>query len=293
MTTTHVNDRKAAAGFGEGKAAALEVLERYIPERDQTTGASLECEGVSVCFGGVQALADVSIRVGSGQFVGLIGPNGAGKSTLFNALNGLQGIDQGRVHLFGQDVTRATPWDRSRMGMARTFQGNHVNPELTVHENLMAGAHNMIPGGMFAATFRLPKSYEGEKRAQEAARAVARVLDLESAGDLRVKSLDFGAQRRVEIGRGLMGGPRLLLLDEPSAGLDAGESVSLFRLVKQLQVDLALPVLLVEHFVQVVLDNASLVYCLDRGRIIAAGSPQHVASDPAVRSAYLGDEIDA
>jgi len=274
----------------EGKAAALEILEAYLPERAEAgEGTALATTDVAVAFGGVQALGGVTLEVPARRFVGLIGPNGAGKSTLFDVVNGLTVPDRGEIRLFGRDVTTAPPWERARLGMSRTFQANHINVDLPVHGNLMAGAFTMIGGGVLATVVRTPGNRRDEQRARQAARAVARLLDLEGAGDLPARSLDFGAQRRIEIGRSLMSGPRLLLLDEPAAGLDAVEAGSLFALIKQLQIDLGLTVLLVEHYVKAVLAHSDLVHVLDQGLLVATGTPAAVEADPAVQATYLGE----
>jgi ABC-type branched-subunit amino acid transport system ATPase component/ABC-type branched-subunit amino acid transport system permease subunit len=285
----HVDVRETAAAMDEAYTRALEVLEAYLPQRADV-GDVLVAEDISVAFGGLKALSDVSVTVPARQLVGLIGPNGAGKSTLFDVLNGLRVPDSGTVTLFGQDVSKATPWNRAALGVSRTFQSSRVNLELTVADNLMAGAYLMIPGNAVEAVAGLPRARAGERQAQEVARAVAELLDVADDWDELVRNLDFGAQRRVEIGRSLMSGPRLLLLDEPAAGLDATEARALFSLIRRLADDLGLTVLLVEHYVKAVLENCDLVYVLARGQIIAAGSPDDVAADPQVRSVYLGED---
>jgi len=148
----------------------------------------------------------------------------------------------------------------------------------------------MIPGTLIEAVGGLPRARAGEKQAQEVARSVAELLDVADDWDELVRNLDFGTQRRVEIGRSLMSGPRLLLLDEPAAGLDATEATALFSLVRRLADDLGLTVLLVEHYVKAVLENCDTVYVLSRGQIIAAGAPDQVAADPQVRAVYLGED---
>ncbi|HEX9531069.1 MAG TPA: ATP-binding cassette domain-containing protein [Acidimicrobiales bacterium] len=273
----------------ERHARALAVLEQYLPERSDV-GDVLVANDVSIAFGGLQALSDVSLTVPTRKLVGLIGPNGAGKSTLFDILNGLRQPDSGSVLLFGQDVSQAPPWDRAALGLSRTFQSSRVNLDLTVGENLMAGAYLMIPGSVVEAVAGMPRAQTGERRAQEAGRAVAELLDVAADWDEFVRNLDFGAQRRVEIGRSLLSGPRLLLLDEPAAGLDASEATALFALIRQLEQDLGLTVLLVEHYVKAVLENCDLIYVLARGRIIAAGSAEEITADPEVRAVYLGED---
>lgn len=267
----------------------LRVVEDYLPHDRVDDGDVLVANGVSVAFGGLKALDEVSIKVPARHLVGLIGPNGAGKSTLFDVLNGLRVPDSGEVSLFGHDVSKATPWERASLGMSRTFQSSRVNLDLSVGENLMAGAYLMIPGGLVEAVAGLPRARTGTQKAEAAGRAFAEILDIADHWDDRVRNLDFGSQRRVEIGRSLMSGPRLLLLDEPAAGLDVHEAEALFVLLRELEQDLGLTVLLVEHYVKAVLEQCDLVYVLSQGRLIAAGSPDDVAANPEVRAVYLGE----
>ncbi|MDQ3944491.1 MAG: ATP-binding cassette domain-containing protein [Actinomycetota bacterium] len=276
--------------LAEGQEAALEVFEKFIPEQTYE-GVPLVGRDISKAFGGIKALREVPlIEVPPHSFVGLIGPNGAGKSTLFNVLNGFTTPDTGEIVLFGQDVTKKQPWDRAKLGMSRTFQANHIDLNLSTFDNLLAGAYQLIRGGLFAATFRSRGNHTDEQRARLAARAVARLLDLEPVLNVMARSLDFAAQRRIEIGRSLMSGPRLLLLDEPTAGVDAHEARELVALVKRMQMDLGLAVLLIEHYVQAVMENSNPIYVLDQGTLIAAGTPEEVANDPKVRASYLGED---
>ena len=274
----------------EQRARALEVLEDFLPERTKG-GQALVAYRVSISFGGVKAVQDVSLVVPAHTFVGLLGPNGAGKSTLFDLLNGLKRPDSGQVTLFGEDVTNQAPWDRAKLGMGRTFQSNKINLNLTVGENLVSAAHQLIEGGLFSTLLGLPKAFASEQRARDAALAMACLLDIDQHFDDRAEELDFGRQRRVEIGRSLMSGPSVLLLDEPAAGLDAHEVASLFELLRKLQQDLGLTVVLVEHYVKAVLDNADIVYVLNQGRLIASGTPGQVVADPVVQEEYLGNVL--
>jgi ABC-type branched-subunit amino acid transport system ATPase component len=273
-------------------STALETLEAYLPPRPDP-GDALVASHVSLAFGGLQALNDVSITVPACHLVGLIGPNGAGKSTLFDVINGLRRPDGGEVHLFGAPITGTNPWDRAKLGLSRTFQSNRVSVELSVLDNLLAGAHQMIPGSFIGTVLGLPGARAGERRAREVAWAVAELLDIADVAAEPVGSLDFGRQRRVEIGRSLMSAPRILLLDEPAAGLDSNEAALLFALVRRLEADLGLTVLLVEHYVKAVLENCDLVYVLNEGRLIAAGSPDAIVAHPEVQAAYLGNVIEA
>lgn len=270
-----------------GREDAIRVLEAYLPGQSHG-GVAVEASAIDVRFGGVRALRGASIRVEAGSFTGLIGPNGAGKSTLFDVLNGFTRPQRGTVTLFGRDVTQAGPADRARLGMSRTFQANHIDPFISVRDNLIAGGYLSIRGGVLATTLRFRTSWADEQRVADVAVAVARALHIDQLLDETAGNLDFGAQRRIEIGRSLMSGPRVLLLDEPAAGIDATEARSLMSLVKDLQVRLGLTVVLIEHHVQSVLDNCDVIYALDQGSIIASGPPEVIAVDDEVRRAYLG-----
>jgi ABC-type branched-subunit amino acid transport system ATPase component len=270
---------------------AIALLEAFLPAPPDVDVA-LEVENASVSFGGLRAVNEVSLTVPSRSLVGLIGPNGAGKSTLFDIINGLRTPDEGRVTLFGTDVTALPCWDRAALGMSRTFQSNRVSLELTVADNLLVGAYRTVPGGVMESILGLPRVRAAQARALSVAGAVAEMLDLSDAWDLPAGDLDFGRQRRIEIGRSIMSAPRLLLLDEPAAGLDNEESAHLFALVRRLEADLGLTVLLVEHYVRAVLENCDLVYVLNEGALIAGGPPAEIAVHPEVRAAYLGAEDD-
>lgn len=271
----------------EGEASALEMVERALPDQPED-GVVIQATGVSVAFGGVHALRDVTIDIPARTFVGLIGPNGSGKTTLFDIVNGFTVADSGRIEALGRDVTRDHPWNRAKIGIGRTFQANHISPELTVRDNILTGAYLKIGGGILASVLQLGRVRAGTTRAENLTVAAARLLGLEPYLDVRAGSLSFGAQRRTEIARCLVGGPRVLLLDEPSAGMDAHEAQHLITLVRRLHNDLGLAVCLVEHFIRMVFDNCSLIHVLARGEHLISGSGQEVAADPAVQAAYLG-----
>jgi ABC-type branched-subunit amino acid transport system ATPase component len=290
MTANGGANGQAAAltlDWSEGELAALETVEDFLPEQVRE-GTVLRATDIHKRFGGVYALRGASIEVPAHSFVGLIGPNGSGKSTLFDVLNGFTVPDEGTVEAFGLDVTRKHAWDRAKLGMSRTFQANHIDLDLTVFDNLLAGAYLNVRGGVLASVLGFPVVRADQRRAAEVARAVARLLDLEPVLEVRAGSLNFGAQRRIEIGRSLMSRPRLLLLDEPSAGMDAVEAQHLLMLVKRLQTDLGLAFLLIEHFVRMVLDNCGSVTAIAAGQVIASGPPDLVAGSEAVQIAYLG-----
>jgi ABC-type branched-subunit amino acid transport system ATPase component/ABC-type branched-subunit amino acid transport system permease subunit len=266
---------------------ALATLEEWFPARRQE-GIALSCDNIHLAFGGVRALRGASIVVPTGAFTGLIGPNGAGKTTLFDVLSGLQKADQGTVHLFGEDVTSMQSWNRARLGLTRTFQTTRVVKELALSDNLLAGAGVRIDSGLGAFIGGSRKAWQRMRQAEEAAWAIAQLLDISRYWDERVGELEFSARRRAEIGRALLSGPQILLLDEPTSGLDPASSGALISLVRQLQKDLGLTVLLVEHYVKAVLEGCDEVYVLAEGEILAYGEPAVIAANPEVQERYLG-----
>ena len=277
----------------EKRRAALEVLENFIPHREDDTGDALVATDIGISFGGLQAVKAVNMTVPARHMVGLIGPNGAGKSTTFDLINGMKRPDTGTVNFFGKDVTNTKPWDRAMLGMSRTFQSNKISPDLSVADNLLSGAHKMIEGNMASAILGIGKARRSERAARAAAYAMAQLLDIDRHWNEYAGNLDFGSQRRIEIGRSIISGPRLLLLDEPSAGLDARESSALFTLVRRLHLDLGLTVLLVEHYVRAVMETCDYIYVLNQGALMAEGTPREIAHNEEVRTQYLGSLFDA
>jgi len=290
--TADVGHIVSEAGVDPERDQALAVLEAFLPPHGGDSGDALVGSGLSIAFGGVKALQNVTITAPSKTFVGLLGPNGAGKSTCFDVLNGLKVPDSGTITMFGKDVTKLRPWDRAKLGMGRTFQANRLNHDLSVGENLLSAAHLSIEGNPISTMLGLPKARRSEARAEQAAYAMCVLLGIKEHWHDRVSDLDFGRQRRIEIGRSLMCGPAIVLLDEPAAGLDADDAHALFALLRQLQRDLGLTIILVEHYVKAVLENADLVYVLNQGQLLAAGTPAEVAADPVVRAEYLGSVLD-
>jgi branched-chain amino acid transport system ATP-binding protein len=237
----------------------------------------LSVEGVSVRFGGVQAVSDATITALAGQVTGLIGPNGAGKTTTFNVITGLEQPTEGTVRIAGRDVGRMSPYQRARLGMARTFQRLEVFGSLTARENVLA-----------AAEFRRGWARDGSDPKAVTDEVLARV-GLTGVANARVDSLPTGLARLVELGRALATRPRLLLLDEPASGLDSTESEALGDLLLDLA-DEGMAVLVVEHDVELVMRVCDRIHVLDFGRIICVGVPAEVQSDPRVQAAYLGAE---
>ncbi|MGQ0845176.1 MAG: branched-chain amino acid ABC transporter ATP-binding protein/permease [Sporichthyaceae bacterium] len=273
------------------RAECLALIERWLPPHPATEIA-VRTTDVRLAFGPIKALQGAEIVVPTGKMVGLIGPNGAGKTTLFDVVSGFTTCDSGTVEMFGQDVTRLSPWDRSKLGMARTFQSTRVITELSGGDNICAGAYAAVKAHPAAFLAGTRGAWAQMKAAEEVGYAAARLLDVHKYWDERVGTLEFSARRRIEIARAIVSGPRLLLLDEPAAGLDPASSSAMFGLVRRLHQDLGLTVLIVEHYVKAVLDTCDLVYVLAEGAVLSCGTPAEVASDPVVRDRYLGTRLD-
>ena len=240
--------------------------------------ALLDVRQVSVSFGGLQALSEVSIDVQVGHVTGLIGPNGAGKTTLFNVITGLLGPNTGQVELDGRDITRRKPHQRARLGIGRTFQRLETFGSLTARENVLV-----------AAEMRRGWSHDRKRSPAVIAEEILERVGLQAVAEDRVDRLPTGTARLVELGRALATQPRVLLLDEPSAGLNESETVTLGSLLREVAGS-GLGVLLVEHDMSFVMGTCERIHVLDFGRIISVGTPTEVQGDDTVRAAYLGED---
>src|SRR3712207_1647680 len=246
--------------------------------------------GISVAFGGVAALSDVSLTVEPGQVHGLIGPNGAGKTTLFNVACGLVRPSAGRISWRGQELRRLRPAQLTKMGIARTLQGVGLFAGLTVLENVMIGAHRHARAGFVSALFALPTADKDDGRLRARAQEALAELEAESYADRYPGSLPYPVQKRVALARALVADPDLLLLDEPASGLSEDEMHELGEIIRG--VTSRMSVLLVEHHMDLVMRVCDRITVLDSGLQIAAGTPAEVQANPAVTEAYLGDDVD-
>lgn len=249
----------------------------------------LEVEHLSKSFGGLEALKEVSFTVELGTIQALIGPNGAGKTTCFNLISGILIPTAGAIRFRGQDLTRLAPYQRARLGLARTFQNIQLFSGMTVLENVLVGQHSHLRGGLFATLANLPAVQEQERQSQAVARELLDFVGLAAKADWPADSLAYGEQRRLEIARALAMEPQLLLLDEPAAGMNPRETEELMELIAAIR-ERDITVLLIEHDMNLVMNISQKIVVLDQGRVIAQGPPKKIRQDPAVIAAYLGQE---
>lgn len=252
----------------------------------------LELKGVSLSFSGSKVLDGVDFDVPAGGIVSLIGPNGAGKTSLFNSITGFYKPQQGSIRLDGTEMLKLKPHQVTELGIARTFQNVRLFREMTVLENVMSGQHSRTRAGVIDAILRLPSQRREEAEIRRVAEECLSFVGITEGWDREATTLPYGWQRRVEIARALATTPRLLLLDEPAAGLTAGEKEELIGLIRRIRNERDICILLIEHDTGLVMRLSERINVLDHGVMIAEGTPKEIQSNPKVIEAYLGVEED-
>ena len=251
--------------------------------------AMLDVKNLSISFGGLKAVDDFSITIEKGQLYGLIGPNGAGKTTIFNLLTGVYKPDGGRILLDGKDITGHKAIQINQAGIARTFQNIRLFKELSVLDNVKVGLHNHHKYSTLSGILRLPSYYKVEKEMDERAMEPLKVFDLDKEFDYKASNLPYGKQRKLEIARALATEPKLLLLDEPAAGMNPNETAELMKTIRFVRDHFDMTVLLIEHDMKLVSGICERLTVLNFGHMLAEGPTSEVLSNPEVIKAYLGE----
>ena len=264
-----------------------------IPDRDVGKSPILECSHLGIDFGGLRAVDDFNLTIGRTEIAGLIGPNGAGKTTVFNLLTKVYQPTTGTVLLNGKDTAGMSTVQANKLGIARTFQNIRLFGNMTVEENVRIGLHNQVRYGMASGIFRLPAFWKGEKKQHEQALELLSIFDMQHMADVKAGSLPYGAQRRLEIVRALATNPKLLLLDEPAAGMNPHETEELMENIIKIRDRFQIAVLLIEHDMNLVMGICEGICVLNYGRIIAKGTADEIQRNPAVIEAYLGKQKEA
>ncbi len=259
-----------------------------IPERDLSSKTILEVHRLGIDFGGLHAVEDFSIMLGRTEISGLIGPNGAGKTTVFNLLTNVYQPTHGVILIDGIDTRGKKTWQLNQLGIARTFQNIRLFSKLSVEDNVKIGLHNACQSSLAASMLRLPSYWSAEKKAHETAMELLSIFDMQHMASWESGSLPYGAQRRLEIVRALATSPKVLLLDEPAAGMNPSETAELLQNIKKIRDTFHLAILLIEHDMNLVMGICEGIAVLNYGKIIAKGTPDEIKSNPLVIEAYLG-----
>ena len=248
----------------------------------------LRLEGITKVFGGLIALEEVSFSVEDGTITGIIGPNGAGKTTLFNIVSGIYPQNSGNVYLGGKNISRFVPEKLARLGLVRTFQNVELFGQMTVLENVMVGLHTKSKSGILSCAFKLPGHIREEKYIRERSLQWLEFTGMVDSAEVKAGNLPFGKGRLLEIARALALEPRMILMDEPAAGLNSHETIGLAALIRRIR-ESGVTVVLVEHDMDLVMDVCDAVVVLNLGRKLAEGTPREIQENTAVITAYLGE----
>ena len=250
----------------------------------------LKAENVSEVFGGLKAVSDFDFFINKGELVGLIGPNGAGKTTAFNLITGVYQPTTGTIEFDGKSIVGLKPYQITQRGIARTFQNIRLFSELSVLDNVKIAFHSHVKYSVAEAVLRLGRYFSEEKDTEEKSMKLLKIFKLDGKAHEMAKNLPYGAQRRLEIARALAAQPKLLLLDEPAAGMNPQETQELLEMIRWIRKEFGLTVLLIEHDMSLVMGICERIYVLEYGMIIAKGTPAEIKSNPEVIRAYLGGE---
>ena len=248
----------------------------------------LKAEKVSEVFGGLKAVSDFDFHINQGELVGLIGPNGAGKTTAFNLFTGVYQPTTGTITFDGKSIVGLKPYEITQRGIARTFQNIRLFSELTVLENVKIAFHFHVKYGLLESVLRIGRYFREEEQIEAESMKLLKIFHLEDKADEVAKNLPYGAQRRLEIARALAAKPKLLLLDEPAAGMNPQETKELMEMIRWIRKEFGLTVLLIEHDMSLVMGICERIYVLEYGMVIASGTPDVIKNDPEVIRAYLG-----
>ena len=249
--------------------------------------ALLEVSNLGIAFGGLQAVSQLDLSIEKGHLYGLIGPNGAGKTTVFNMLTGVYRPTEGNIVLDGKDITGRSPEAISKAGIARTFQNIRLFNEMSVLDNVKVALHNQVRYSMVTGILRLPSFREKEHEMNRQAHKLLQIFDLDGQANLKASQLPYGKQRKLEIARALGTNPKLLLLDEPAAGMNPNETEELMQTVRSVRDQFGIAILLIEHDMNFVMGICEEITVLDYGRVIARGDGQSIRNNPKVIAAYL------
>ena len=250
----------------------------------------LKAENVSEVFGGLKAVSDFDFFINKGELVGLIGPNGAGKTTAFNLITGVYQPTTGTIEFDGKSIVGLKPYQITQRGIARTFQNIRLFSELSVLDNVKIAFHSHVKYSVAEAVLRLGRYFSEEKDTEEKSMKLLKIFKLDGKAHEMAKNLPYGAQRRLEIARALAAQPKLLLLDEPAAGMNPQETQELMEMIRWIRKEFGLTVLLIEHDMSLVMGICERIYVLDYGKVIAEGNPEEIRNNPRVITAYLGGE---